>query len=90
MEQQLLMETFSYHVGKVENPSIRQLVVDMFANVDQGLAVQMAANVGGQPPQGTHVAVTAASPSSVKPILSIARPRRRWGFCLVMVLMGQR
>lgn len=62
VEQQLLVETFNYHVGKVENPSIRRLVVDMFANVDQGLAVQMAASVGAQPPRGTHVAVTTASP----------------------------
>lgn len=61
-EKHNLVKTFSYHVGKVENKTIRQRVVDMFANVDQEMAAKIADNVDANPLAGSHVSVTASSP----------------------------
>ncbi len=62
MEKKLLIETFNFHVAKVFSKSVRQQVVDMFANVDKELATQIAHNVGATPPQGSHVDIKADSP----------------------------
>ncbi|SEM50817.1 catalase [Mesobacillus persicus] len=63
IEKQHIIEAFSFELGKVESLSIRQQVVDMYANVDQGMASIIADNVGVNPPTGQHVAVTASSPA---------------------------
>ena len=62
VEKDDLVRTFSFHVGKVKDRNIRQKTVDMFANVDQGLATKMATNIGVNPPQGTHVSSSQSSP----------------------------
>ncbi|NLK08944.1 MAG: catalase [Firmicutes bacterium] len=62
IEQADLVRTFTFHIGKVKSQAIRQQCIDMFANVDTNFAQQIAANVGANPPAGTHVAVTKSSP----------------------------
>lgn len=61
-EQQNLVETFTFHVGKVKSMSVRQQIVDMFANVDKGLATKIAENIGANTPAGSHVQVSSSSP----------------------------
>src|SRR5699024_1223899 len=63
VEQQDLIKCFSYHLGKVKSPSVRQQTVDMFVNVDETMATTLADNIGADRPEGTHVAVDDASPA---------------------------
>ena len=49
-ERRHLVRAFRFEVGKVERPEIRQRVVDQFANVDEGLAADIAVAVGAKPP----------------------------------------
>ena len=63
VEQQDIIKSFSYHLGKVKDPSIRQQTVDMFVNVDKEMANAIADNVGVNRPEGTHVDVDDSSPA---------------------------
>ena len=63
VEKQDLVDTFSYHLGLVKSESVRQQNVDMWANVDKGIATKIAEEIGVRPPTGNHVAVTASSPA---------------------------
>lgn len=62
-EKKDIVDSFNYHVGFVESKSVRQQVVDMFAKVDIEMATKIADNVGVNPPDASHVAVTASSPA---------------------------
>lgn len=62
-EKHHIVTTFSFHIGKVKDKSIRQRSVDMFANVDKEMATQIAHFVGVNAPQGTHVNETSSSPA---------------------------
>jgi len=63
-EKQHIVDAFHFEVGKVQDKSIRQRVVSMFANVSTDLAVQIAEGVGVQPPSAdVPPAVTASSPA---------------------------
>lgn len=63
VEKQNIVETFSYHLGKVKSESIRQQNVEMFANVDKEMAIAIAENIGVNPPEGSHVSVEKSSPT---------------------------
>ncbi len=63
VEQQDIIKSFSYHLGKVVSSSVRQQSVDMFANVDKPMATEVARNIGVNPPETDHVAVDDASPT---------------------------
>lgn len=67
VEKQNIVETFGFHLGYVKSESVRQQVVDMFGNVDTGMATAIAETIGVNPPTSAHVPVTASSP-----ILSLA------------------
>lgn len=67
VEQDDLIKTFGFHIGKVKCQNIRQQSVDMFANVDQAMAIKIADIVGVNAPKHSHVQITASSP-----ILSMA------------------
>ncbi|MEN2768176.1 catalase [Ornithinibacillus xuwenensis] len=62
-EKQHIMDAFSFEVGKVKSKSVRQQVVDMFANVNLGLAQAVARNVGVTPPHHGGSPVTKSSPA---------------------------
>src|SRR5699024_3963015 len=62
-EKQNIVETFNFHLGYVKSKSVRQQVVDMFGNVDTGMATAIAENIGVNPPKGSHVSVTKSSPA---------------------------
>lgn len=49
-ERKHIVDAFSFEVGHVKDLTIRQKVVDMFANVDTNLATQIAQNIGVTPP----------------------------------------
>lgn len=63
VEKQHIVETFVFHLGYVKSESVRQQVVDMFVNVDKGMACAIAEKVGVNPPEGTNVPVEKSSPS---------------------------
>lgn len=51
VEQEHIVNAFSFELGKVETMEIRQKVVDMFANVCHQLATIVAQNIGVVPPK---------------------------------------
>ncbi|MDT8860245.1 catalase [Alkalihalobacillus sp. MEB130] len=63
VEKLHIIEAFSFELAKLDRPSIRQQVIDMFVNVDQDMATTIADNVGANPPTGKHVPVDASSPA---------------------------
>lgn len=63
-EKKHIVDAFSFELGKVMSKSVRQQVVDMFANVDVGLATAVAEAVGAEFPSGVEESkVTQASPA---------------------------
>ncbi|MEN1969130.1 catalase [Lentibacillus sp. N15] len=63
VEKQHTVETFTFHLGYVKSKSVRQQVVDMFANVDTKMACAIADNIGVNRPSEPHVPVSASSPA---------------------------
>lgn len=62
-EKQDLVETFIFHLQYVKSKSVRQQNVEMWANVDKGMATTIAENIGAAPPKGSHVQVETSYPS---------------------------
>src|SRR5699024_5574394 len=62
IEKQHIVETFSFHLGYVKSKSVRQQVVDMFANVSTRMAATIADKIDVRRPSGSHVPVSASSP----------------------------
>jgi catalase len=83
-EKQHITDAFIFEVGKVKSVDVRQQVVDMFVNVDRGLAIAIADAVGVNRPKGENVDVSAASPA-----LSQERTPRYPNTLKVGVLIGE-
>ncbi|QTD42647.1 catalase [Sporosarcina sp. Te-1] len=63
-EKKHIVDAFSFELGKVKSKSVRQQVVDMFANVDVGLATAVAEAVGVEFPSNVEESkVTQSSPA---------------------------
>lgn len=63
-EKKHIVDAFSFEVGKVKSMNVRQQVVDMFANVDIGLATAIAEAVGAEfPTDAEESTVTESSPA---------------------------
>lgn len=62
VEKELIIKTFSYHLGYVKSASVRQQTVDMFVNVDRKMACQIADNIGVVRPEGQNVDTKESSP----------------------------
>src|SRR5699024_11272448 len=60
--KELIIKTFSYHLGYVKSASVRQQTVDMFVNVDRKMACQIADNIGVVRPEGQNVDTKESSP----------------------------
>lgn len=63
VEQKHIINAFSFELSKVKREEIRQNVVDMFANVDQKMAEEIAKNVGADRPDADR----GFDPVGVKP-----------------------
>lgn len=63
VEQEHIKNAFSFELAKVKRPEIRQNVVDMFANVDEDLAKEIAKNIGADSPDAER----GFDPAGVKP-----------------------
>lgn len=62
-EKQHIIDAFSFELGKVKSKSVRQQVVDMYANVNLGLAQTVAKNIGVKAPTSGGSNVTKSSPA---------------------------
>src|SRR5699024_6170129 len=62
VEKQHIVETFNFHLGYVQSDSVRQQVVNMFANVDTEMAQMIADHVGVERPNIQNVPVSKSSP----------------------------
>ena len=63
-EKKHIIDAFSFELGKVKSMNIRQQVVDMFANVDIGLATAVAEAIGAEfPTDAEESTVTESSPA---------------------------
>lgn len=83
-EKQHIISAFTFELGKVKSKSIRQQVVDMFANVNLELASKVAEGIGAAVPQGIESKVTKSSPA-----LSQANTNKMPNTRKVGVIMGQ-
>lgn len=63
VEQKHIINAFSFELSKVKREEIRQNVVDMFANVDEDMAKEIAKNVGAEEPNAER----GFDPAGVKP-----------------------
>lgn len=71
VEQQHIINAFSFELSKVKRPEIRQNVVDMFANVDKDMADEIAKNVGAEKANAER----GFDPEGIKPIKKIQDSR---------------
>lgn len=72
-EKQHIIDAFHFEVGKVNDKSIRQRVVDMFNNVDGQLAAKIAEGIGATPPKdpgGTGVTESSPAVSQKNTVMS--------------------
>ena len=63
VEQDHIKNAFSFELAKVKRLEIRQNVVDMFANVDEDLAKEIAKNIGADTPNAER----GFDPTGIKP-----------------------
>jgi catalase len=75
-EQRHLIAALQFEVGKVERKEIRQRVVDLLANVDEGLACTVASGVGVETPQAPLKARAPSMGLTSSPSLSIDKMPR--------------
>lgn len=62
-EKEHIIEAFSFELGKVKSKDVQQQVVDMFANVSLELSMEIANQIGANPPKGEVSGVTKTSPA---------------------------
>lgn len=63
-EKEHIIDAFHFEVGSVKDKKIKQRVIDMFNNVDHGLATQIALRIGATPPaEPGGTGVSASSPA---------------------------
>ncbi|MEH7225535.1 catalase [Bacillus sp. JJ1566] len=62
-EKEHILHAFQFELGKVQSKSVQQQVVDMFANVNLGLATEIADYLGVNPPKGGGSNVKKSSPA---------------------------
>ncbi|WP_018934137.1 catalase [Gracilibacillus lacisalsi] len=62
-EKMHIVDAFRFELGKVKSKSVRQQVVDMFANVNLDLATAIAVDIGVVPPKSGGSNITKASPA---------------------------
>lgn len=62
-EKKHIIDAFSFELGKVKSKSVKQQVVDMFANVSLELATRFAINIGALPPESGGSNITKSSPA---------------------------
>lgn len=63
IEKEHITKAFSFELGKVENLSVRQQVVDMLSNISLHLAQEVAGNIGVTKPESGGSNVTKSSPA---------------------------
>lgn len=62
-EKKHIVEAFQFELGKVHSESVKQQVVDMFANVNMELATEIAIYLGLRPPKSGGSNMTKVSPA---------------------------
>ncbi len=62
-EKNHIIDAFSFELGKVDSETIRQQVVDLFANVSLELARAFAKEIGAKPPKSGGSTITKSSPA---------------------------
>lgn len=84
-EKKHIVDAFSFEVGKVKNKEIRQQVVNMFANVDVGLATAVAEAVGAEFPSNVDESQVTESSPALSQLTTAKLPNTR----KVAVLIGK-
>ncbi|PWU69778.1 catalase [Gracilibacillus dipsosauri] len=62
-EKEHMINAFSFELGKVENTSVREQVVEMFSHVSTELTHGFAKAIGVEPPKEKEITVTKSSPA---------------------------
>ncbi|MER2090519.1 MAG: catalase [Sporosarcina sp.] len=84
-EKKHIVDAFSFEVGKVKDKNIKQQVVDMFVNVDKGLATAIAEAVGVKHPEGEESDVTESSPALSQELTAKSPATRK-----IAILIGEK
>ncbi|MCY7932359.1 catalase-related domain-containing protein, partial [Bacillus inaquosorum] len=84
VEKQHIISAFCFEVGKVKSKDVQRQVVDVFSNVDAGLAEEIAKGVGVAPPAKRK----ASKEILTSPALSQARTVKTASTRKVAVLAG--
>jgi catalase len=83
-EKKHIVDAFSFEVGKVKSMNVRQQVVDMFANVDVGLATAVAEAVGAEFPRNVEESTVTESSPALSQLTTATLPDTR----KVAILIG--
>ncbi|PIC69208.1 catalase HPII [Sporosarcina sp. P16b] len=62
-EKEDLIESFSFHLGSVKSKELREMNVELWANVDKQMAGLIADNIGVDQPKNSHVKMDESYPS---------------------------
>ena len=62
-EKKHIIDAFSFELGKVKSMSVKQQVVDMFANVSLDLVRSFSKRIGANPPKTGGSNVSKSSPA---------------------------
>ena len=62
-EKKHIIDAYRFELGKVKSQSVRQQIVDMFANVNLDLALAIAEYIGTKPPKSGGTNITKSSPA---------------------------
>ncbi|MBB4826111.1 catalase [Sporosarcina luteola] len=84
-EKKHIVDAFSFELGKVKSKSVRQQVVDMFANVDVGLATAVAEAIGVEFPSNVKESKVTQSSPALSQMNTTKRPETR----KVAILIGE-
>jgi len=87
VERKHIVQAFSFELGKVGSPSVRQQAVDLFANVSLELAVPVAEAIGAAPPREGGSTETRRSPALS--LMNAAKPPKSPKGRKVAVLLGE-
>jgi catalase len=76
VEKSHIIDAFIFELAHVQSSSVKQQVVDMFANVNLDLARTMADNIGVNPPKSGGSNVTKSSPA-LSQLKTVKKPNGR-------------
>ncbi|MFD0050182.1 catalase [Actinomycetes bacterium NPDC127524] len=77
IEKKHIIKAFRFELGKVKNKDVQQQVVDMFSNVDDYLAEQIAKGIGAKVPANSKASSVSESSPALSQLHTVKSPATR-------------